>query len=245
MTTRHWLSMTALLCAGAAPTAAADGPRTAKLMLFVDATQSIRTTQSGTVRDLARRVLDGARPGLPIEVYLIGAAGESARPIIEERKPAQPYLLRPRLEAWTGTLTASFADRKHPQTCILNLFEFVATQLQATPLKAGTRAELVFVTDMVEDCTSTPLGSPVRLTKDRFAAGMKAAASFPKGKIDLGGHRVTFIVPDTEAAPAGVRVSELTAFWEQWVKACAKPGSPAPEFVTSRGVVPGHLFRHH
>jgi hypothetical protein len=237
---RQLTTLIATLVAGACCIRSAEFPKTASLMLFVDASQS---TNKMKVLELASTVLHGARPGLKIEIYSIGSSGEIPAPIVREQRTAKSYASEQQLNAWIKRLAGAMAEKRYQQTCILNLFEFAAGQLRANPLKPGTRADIVFITDMIEDCKSTPFGVPVRLSTASLKGNMKAAAGFPQGKVDLGGQRVTFILPPSDEASSGPRRTDLEMFWRTFLTRCTAADAVAPEIIVSASSVPNHLGR--
>jgi hypothetical protein len=124
----------------------------------------------------------------------------------------------------------------------MNAFEFVSRRITASSSYGG-RTEVIVVSDMLEDCKSTPLGENVRLAKQSLRAEIQQAAVFRPGRIALSGTRITLILPGSYGAVPGPhpRIEELENFWRAFLANCRLERSASPEVVVSPSLVPESL----
>jgi hypothetical protein len=125
----------------------------------------------------------------------------------------------------------------------MNAFEFASNRIAAAPRSSEGRTEIVVVSDMLEDCKSTPLGESVRLEKQSLRAEIQHAVLFRPGHIVLSGTRITFILPGGYGTVPGPhpRVEELEQFWRGFLANCRLERSASPEVVISPSLVPESL----
>jgi hypothetical protein len=202
------------------------------ILLWCDVTSSLKDLESEEVSSLASAVLDHFPQGTKYVLYPIQT--ETGRPVaIIKSGPSLEDLSsndNSDGEAPADVDRATFIKdeikrlyklnkEKHPddrRTCILNALDVSAKFFSQFDERYDP--ELVFVSDMIEDCRNTPLHQSVHLDKQPFAKTIKLVDSFASPP-NLSKLRITIIVPtakDTSTVPAGQRPDprDLERFWK-------------------------------
>jgi hypothetical protein len=202
------------------------------LLLWCDVTSSLKDLESEEVSSIASAVLDHFPQGTKYVLYPIQT--ETGRPVpIIKSGPTMEDLptnddtddkSHSNVERATlikNEITRLYKENKvkHPndrRTCILNTLDVSAIFLSQFDDRYDP--ELVFVSDMIEDCRNTPLHKNVQLDKQLFSETIKLVDAFTSPP-DLSRLRITIIVPtakDTSTVPAGQRPDprDLERFWQ-------------------------------
>lgn len=208
------------------------------VLLWCDVTSSLKDLESGEVSSIAAAILDHFPQDTKYVLYPIQT--ETGRPVAIIK--SGPSLEDPPSNDNSDGAAPANVDRasfikkevkrlyqenkqKHPddrRTCILNTLDVSAKFFSQFDDRYDP--ELVFVSDMIEDCRNTPLHQGVHLDKQPFAETIKLVDSFASPP-DLSKLRITIIVPtakDTSTAPAGQRPDprDLERFWKTVLVKC-------------------------
>jgi hypothetical protein len=219
-------------CGGSAQQTQSDSNKkqTKVVLIWCDVTSSLRDLESEEVANLASSVLDHLPEDARYVVYPI--QNETGRPVhIIKKGPSLDATSVSEAET-EDTLNVDRATyikkeisrlyqenkKKHPhdrRTCILNTLEVSAKYFSQFDDKYDP--ELVFISDMLEDCQYTPLHRNVQLDQQPFSETIKMIDSFASPP-DLSRPRITIIVPtakDTATVPSGQRPAPLDVerFW--------------------------------
>jgi hypothetical protein len=218
-------------CARTGGSHQAEASKVKVLLLWCDVTSSLKELEIEEVSRIATAVLDHLPAGSKYVVYPIHTETERPVPIIK----SGPLLGDAPTEDYADANATSNAERadlikkeiarlykenkeKHPddrRTCILNTL--AASSRFFSQFDDHYDPELIFVSDMVEDCSNTPLKQNIQLDKQRFSETIKLVDSFASPP-DLSKLRITIIVPtakDTSTVPSGQRPNtrDLERFW--------------------------------
>ena len=238
-------------------TACQPTPRTRIIFLFCDVTNSLQPEESNKVAMHAADVLDGLTPGTLYRVYPIQAETGQLAPLAEgkiERGRDNPNLEKALRASRREQLSKKLAElyrassqlnRYDNRTCILNTLGFASNQLRDFPGERYER-EMVFISDMLEECDATPLRQTVDIRKGDISKEVKLAGDFPQG-IDFSQVVVNVITPTTIEtylkydAKTRPQMDTLQDFWFTVFKRCnvAAGDLQNPErFFWSNGVLP-------
>jgi hypothetical protein len=220
---------------------ASDSSEQSRLVLFLDTTASLNDQQNAATVELAKKLLHGGREYDSVAVYPVGSANEAPAPVLDETVRERITERRRQLQRWDSQLDNVVRNHnKEAHTCLLDAFEFASKQLRTLQASQDSRIDLVFVTDMIEDCVSTPLDLPIHLNKPVIRREIDLARQFPVRRIDLASAHVYIIVPpNTKARTSGPRIDELENFWRSFLSRCAvKPD----EVTVSISRVPPQLI---
>lgn len=217
------------------------------VLVFADVTSSLSTQESDRVGQLTAEVLESLPPGTYFAVYAIQADAEAPAfcdgqmPIprnsrerddaIAGRKQLQGYV-KTRLADlycsinWNDPKTQQQCRARkitpNPQedlrSCVLRSLNHAAKAIANAESAQRGPVEIVFISDMIEECRETPFGSPVRLTRTSIRQQTEAAAklSIPA---DLRNTRVTMVLPRVLNDSAGTPSShpmfgDVENFWK-------------------------------
>lgn len=108
------------------------------------------------------------------------------------------------------------------RSCILGRLEKASRKIADAREAGATDIEVIFVSDMVEECERTPLRRRVRLTRTSLAAETKNVPQY-ESLPNLAGASITIVVP--RAAESSVRAStpdlrDLREYWRAVFAAC-------------------------
>src|SRR5262249_46064272 len=104
---------------------------------------------------------------------------------------------------------------------ILDTLEFAQNRFKEFDQKK-TDFELVYVSDMIEECNETPLGQPISLVQTKMSEAIKLAED-TNLKLDLSNSNVSMIIPatnDTYKTRGRPNLSDLRKFWEATLLHC-------------------------
>ena len=197
-------------------------------LIFLDLTQSLNPAQQ---RSVTERITDLCR-GMPgrskLTVLPLGGYVARAGVLLNEELPDDTFVdgeraLADRRAALPGEIataaqnyTNSVTDKRFlKKTCITQAI-YEAQQRIATN-GSDQPADIIFVSDMLEDCPTPILsGGPLLLEKVDIRAELARAQALDHPIADLRGANVTAIIPET--GPTATRtpqpsVPDLQAFW--------------------------------
>ena len=211
------------------------------VLIFCDVTASLSRQQITKVATLAADILDSLEKGNRYAVYPIGQNSGQAPPIIptgiiptlrsfierdvyDSHRAMRRSELEKQINALYGTV-----DHGRRQTCILSLLPFVYERLTrmadlSTLDPTICDFEVYFISDMVENCDSTPIG-PVKMSdSDNLLLIRLIAKRFPQGAADLSSVRLTVIIPSTSDSDStkhnGPAMEFLKGFWKEVFLRC-------------------------
>jgi hypothetical protein len=253
MTIKTYLCLSALTLA--LLTSCPPPPKTRVIFIFCDVTNSLVEQESAKVATHAADVLDGLPPGSLYRLYPIQAETGQLAPLEQGKieREDNPNVEKGRKRSRRQRLSESLAqlykvtnvNRYDNRTCILNTLGFASNQLRDFPADKYQR-ELVFISDMLEECDATPLRQSVDIRKADIGREVKLAGDFPQG-IDFSGVIINIITPttietyrnyDPKTRP---QMDALQEFWFTVFKRCnvAAESIQNPErFYWSNGVLP-------
>lgn len=228
------------------------------VFIFCDVTNSLDKSESEMVARMASDLLSNFPAGTEYRVYPILAQTYQPAPINDTEQILPPRNDNPKIqevneserrEKITSQLTNLYnvtnAGRYDNRTCILNAVNFAANQLKDFSPEHYDR-ELIFISDMIEECDVTPLQRRINIRKGDISEEVKLASNFPKGT-DLARVRITIITPTTEDTylkyQPGTRppMMALQEFWYNIFKQCSIPPNAFPvseQFFWSNGAIP-------
>ena len=224
---------------GPAPSPTPEQPPIALFLL--DATSSLNEDEHKQVAKLATDMLRVLPPGSRYGVYPIHIEADRVPAIIpdtnisaqqtdvdrNDKLPTLEKVLTDKLYKVYKTGDRIADDRR---SCIMNMLWFAEDQLKrlsgTSTLEANNVYRLVIISDMVEECGSSPLGE-VRLNKQNIAEEIKLADnSFTQitSQPNLSTVRVTVIFPLAEQTPMELSRRpadrDLRLFWKKILTHC-------------------------
>lgn len=210
------------------------------VMIWCDVTSSLQQSEVGEVAKLASDILDSLPEGTRYILYPIQRETERLKEITSgEVPPSDPdiddLVKKERRKLISNEINKLFEDvnkkKTQPEnrTCILNTLAYTESYFRQF---ASYKPELIFISDMTEQCSTTPMGKPIDLragltTQKRISQTLQSAQEFPSPP-DLSHIRLTIIIPttaDTYAVPPGQRpsVDNLKKFWGAIFRNCKVP----------------------
>jgi hypothetical protein len=213
-------------------------------LFLLDATSSLNDAEHKQVAELATQLLKVLPPAAKYGMYPIQIESDRVPAIlpdddvpaqetdVEERDYATNKL--PELEKrLVDNLQRSYktGDRiaDDRRSCIINMLWFAEDHLKqlsgASVLDPNNTYRLVIISDMVEECGTSPFGE-VRLNKKDIGAEIKLADNFTQitSPPDLSNVHVTVIFPLAKESPMDLsrRPSDrdLRAFWKKILSHC-------------------------
>lgn len=255
------LLMTTSLCGG-------DPPEKGRMVfIFCDVTTSLEGPERTEVARMAADILNHLPPGTSYNVYPIQAETAALTPInrnetvIPERDKdeGQQMLMERRRKQWLIDELANVSQKTNaPQdpserrddnrTCILNALNFAGNQFKQFSAEKYDR-ELVIVSDMLEECSDTPLRRQINVKKPDITQELKLAGDFPEWN-DFSNVKITIITPVTldtyikHAPGKKPPMRDLQDFWKAIFTRCKV--SPEAEkngmYSWSNGSVPAYLL---
>jgi hypothetical protein len=216
-------------------------PKTKVAILFCDVTNSLLKDENKEVGLIATAVLNNLPVGTKYVIYPIQMETQRLNPIKEGRvlePDSDPDVQKAFLERTnkevieqidelyrtTNTPRPANAPKLDNRTCILNSLNFAENYFRQYDLKTH-ETELIFISDMIEECDSTPLQARIELDKQDISKEIGLAEKFPPG-LNLSHTRITIIIPSTKEtysnAQPGRRpsIEQLKAFWYRIFKNC-------------------------
>lgn len=227
----------------AAPPQPPQMPRT--VLIFADVTSSLSVRESDRVGELTAQALASLSPGTRFAVYAIQADAEAPAFIEGEmpvprnsREREDAALGRLSLQAqvkngladlycsinWNDPETQEQCRTRRiiprPQedlrSCVLRSLRHASKAIQNAEESHGAPVEVVFISDMIEECRETPFGSAVRLTKTSIGKQTETAGDLSFA--NLRRSRVTVVLPRVLNDQQGRRADHPTSdkvetFW--------------------------------
>lgn len=212
-------------------------PKQRVVLIFSDVTSSLLPSENKEVVDLTCSVIDSLLPGTRYYVYPVQVEPQKLERIYEgviaaPSTPAATQALkdarRREIEKKIVELYALIKKNRRPgpgsrdnHTCIIYTLEFAQNKFREFDRK-NTDFELVYVSDMIEQCNTTPMGKPISLGQTNISEQIKLAQQ-TNLNLDLSYSNVSMIIPATsETYTAGGRpsVSDLKNFWEAILSHC-------------------------
>lgn len=207
------------------------------VLIFSDVTSSLVKSEREQVATLTSKVVDGLPPGTRYYVYPVQIEAQKLKAIDEGRivveNPAMDIATKAarkkKISTEIETLYEKIKSTKRPpdsegnpdyHTCILYTLEFAQDQFKQFDPNADF--ELIYVSDMIEECNTTPMGKPISLLKTNITEEIKLAQK-TNLNFRLSHVRVSMIIPATnETYEVGGRpnLSHLRDFWEAVLSKC-------------------------
>lgn len=216
--------------------------RTTVALIFSDVTSSLVQQESKRVAALTADVLDALPPGTNYAVYPIQMETQRLAPIREgtvtagRGTTADLAIKQQRREELDQAITelyeqtrkvrdhGSLEGRPDNHSCILNSLTFAEQQFRQFADRDRYDLELIFISDMIEECNRTPMRRPITLAKKDISKEIKLAETVDLS-LNLSAARVTMIIPSTmetyrQSQAQRPDLRELQAFWKQVMKHC-------------------------
>jgi hypothetical protein len=201
------------------------------VLIMSDVTSSLLESESQQVGNLTCDVVESLPPGTRYSIYPIQIEAHNLHAIyegtiIDENRTTTKVVIAARrdkilteikkLYELIKTVKRSDAYGKPDNhTCILYTLEF-AQKIFKQFDQQNTDFDLIYVSDMIEECNTTPMGKPISLRRGNISEAIKLAKN-TKLNLDLSYVRVSMLIPATDATyTAGGRPnpSDVQAFWE-------------------------------
>lgn len=232
------LAILTLACPPNCPPDCPPPERERVVLIFSDVTSSLLPSESNQVGALTCDVLDSFLPGTQYYVYPIQIEAQKLQPMDEGIIQA---------EQTPGTMKAVNAARRTKisdeikklydliksvkrsdaygkpdnHTCILYTLRFAQNVFKQFD-QTKTDFELIYVSDMIEQCNTTPMGKPISLGPANVSEAIKLAKETDLN-VDLSYARVSMIIPvtnDTYTAGGRPNPSDVRDFWEAILSHC-------------------------
>lgn len=207
------------------------------VLIFSDVTSSLLKAESATVANLTSDVIDSLPPGSKFSVVPIQVQPERLSPMKEDQivatsSPSAEVVIkqnrRNALTAHIDKLYKEIRELKVPapvygspdnHSCILGTLSYAETYFRQFP---GADLELIYISDMIEECNETPFGRPINLAQAEIPKEIADAQGL-ETTYDLGRVRVSVIIPtNDDTYTAGVRppLSSVKQFWQKVFMKC-------------------------
>jgi len=207
------------------------------VVIFSDVTSSLLKKESEQVASITCEIVDSLSPGTRYYVYPIQTEGQKLEPMYEGTVVAQDRAttkavsdarkkkLSEEIERLYDLIrTTKRADaygRPDNHTCILYTLEYAQKIFKQFDEK-NTDFDLIYVSDMIEECNVTPMGKPIALTQSNISEAIKLARE-TNLNLDLSHARVSMIIPATDltyTASGRPNSSQVLDFWEAILTHC-------------------------
>jgi len=208
------------------------------VLIFSDVTSSLLKSESEQVANLTCEIVDSLPPGTQYYVYPIQVEAQKLEPMYEGTVMAQDRATTKAVsdarkkkifdeigklyELIRATKRSDAYGKPDNHTCILYTLNKAQTILNQFDQK-NTDFDLIYVSDMIEECNVTPMGKPISLEQTNISEAIKLA----KGtnlNLDLSHARVSMIIPvaadGTYTANGRPNTSDVRAFWEAILLHC-------------------------
>ncbi|MFL6278067.1 MAG: hypothetical protein ACJ74G_23000 [Blastocatellia bacterium] len=214
-------------------TSTSGGPQAVKTrvaLIFADVTNSLKPEESQQVAQLTAQVVNSLPRRSEFVVYPIQIETQRLSPILRGTVPAaisdkekQAYELAKaqrdqdlakKIDALYNEVRKNKEDNR---TCILNTLGFAKNFFQQYADPGKYDLDLVYISDMTEECRNTPVHSLIKLNKREINSEIRIIQSLPDGN-DLSNVRVTVIIPTAEATYSANQklrpdMEDLKRFW--------------------------------
>lgn len=218
------------MCEGPEP----PKPPARTYFVFLDLTRSLNDAQQQSVNERINDLCRGIPGRSRLTVLPLGGYVARAGVLLHEELPDDSFVdgerdLADRRAALPGEIAtaaqnynASITDKNFlKKTCISHALH-EAQQRIAT---SGSQepAEIIFISDMLEDCPTSVLGGSLSLEKPDIHEELKRAQTLDRPLPDLRGANITAIIPET--GPTATKtpqpsLPELESFWGTIFKGC-------------------------
>lgn len=196
-------------------------------VVLSDVTSSLNIEESKEVARLTSLTLDALPLGAEYRVFPIHMDMDRPAPIVQGEVPRlagfwnDPSLVTQRRNFIAEQVAEHYRKvnqrtRENDQrTCILDSLQFVEG-LFGLPQYASVPKQLTIVSDMIEECSMTPLGVGINLNKPAIDEEVRRATSLPTSA-DWSRVKVAIVLP-SNSEPSGrarrrPRAAALRAFW--------------------------------
>jgi hypothetical protein len=219
------------------PCPSPDRERERVVLIFSDVTSSLLESESNEVGTLTSNVVDTLIPGTRYYVYPIQIEAQKLKPMYEGTIIAQDrgtakavnQARRTKISEEIKALYDKIKSVKRSDaygnpdnhTCILYTLEFAQNVFKQFD-QSKTDFDLVYVSDMIEECNTTPMGKPISLGKANISEAIKLAQQ-TNLNLNLFNARVSMIIPatnDSYVARGRPNVSDLRNFWKAILLHC-------------------------
>jgi hypothetical protein len=214
-------------------------PKRKVVLIFSDVTSSLLKSENTSVANLTADVIDSLPPGSKFSVVPIQVQPERLTPmnegIIAPRQERDEDVQedikqyrRQRIKDSIDKLYKKIRELKVPaplygspdnHSCVLGTLAYAESYFRQFP---DADLELIYISDMIEECNETPFGRPVNLAQQDITKEIKDAQSF-QIRYELGRARLSVIIPTSDDTPtAGMRpgLSNVKQFWEKVFMNC-------------------------
>ena len=207
------------------------------VLIFSDVTSSLLKSESEQVANLTCEIVDALPPGTQYYVYPIQVEAQKLQPMYEGTVMAQDRATTKAVsdarkkkiseeisklyDLIRATKRSDAYGKPDNHTCILYTLKFAQTVFKQFDEK-NTDFDLIYVSDMIEQCNITPMGQPISLGQANISEPIKLAKE-TKLDLDLSHARVSMIIPATDAtytASGRPNPSDVQAFWEAILLHC-------------------------
>jgi hypothetical protein len=210
-------------------TPATPRPPGPNYIVFLDLSLSLSDVQQQSMDAVIRRFSNSVPPRSHLIVFPLGGYVEKAGPLVERAFPDDKFAVdRSELSAMRQTLPSTlqiaaraFArDIKNPKfaqhTCVSDAIR-QAEQVIRDRL-SDERTEILFISDMLEDCPNSLLNGPISLEKTDIRPELARVRALPPtvSLADLRGASVTCVVPVSGPTPTKTKQPELEALRAFW-----------------------------
>lgn len=221
------------------------------ILVFVDVTSSLSEDELGAAAGLAGQVLAQVGVGDQFFVYPIHHDPERAQVFAHSGLPRRsraedrlrfqegvrklsqslPRVVRQTYEEFNGP------ESPDDRSCILNTLYVVREAIARSP---GSHVQIVYLSDMVEECASSPLGETFDLDRRDISQDIARVAGIVAEEVDcdanlLANASITVVMPttSTSALAAGRRpaVRDLRRFWQTALGHCGLPTEEIGRFL--------------
>ncbi len=206
-------------------------------VVFIDMTGSLSETQQQSIDSAIQRLCQILPPGTHLSVFPLGGYVERAGFLLKADLPDDTFATgRNQLKKMRRELPQQIAQRVKEfrqkitdreflrHTCVSEALQFAA-QIISPASAEQPPAEIVFFSDMLEDCQVSIIGDRLLLEKNDIRSELDRMRRISKSRVlvDLAGARVTAVLPTTGPTPtktAQPTNMQLREFWRGVLSHC-------------------------
>lgn len=221
------------------------------ILVFVDVTSSLSEDELTTAAGLAGQVLALVGEGDQFFVYPIHHDPERAQVFAHSGLPRRsraedrlyfqeqvrklsqslPRVVRQTYDQFNGP------DSPDDRSCILNTLYVAREVIARSP---GSHVQILYLSDMVEECASSPLGETFDLDRRDISDDIARLAGIGADEIDcdanlLANASIAVVMPTTStsalAAERRPAVRDLRKFWQTALRHCGLPTEETGRFL--------------
>lgn len=196
---RFWLVLLVfgLLISGCRGNGEEEPPEERSVFVFLDVTTGQIETDTTTVKDVTRRIIDTAPYGVKLRISPVVAATERAAtvevtiPLPTKRskcEDASQARERGKKEAVNMIEDVHAMQKETPKvarSCLLNTVARLNAHVTQEIRDKEGPVRALYVTNMVEECKGTPFGIPVFLTEEKIGQAEAALDTVEANNINL------------------------------------------------------------